>query len=812
MLKRLLLLVLCMSYLTLQAQSNGTIAGIVIDKTSQKPLSGAIISLGKLSAISDSLGRFSLKGIDPGSYNISISLISYATLTKFNVSVTSGNENVLNVELEPLVKELGNVTIKSNRRTVKAATLETPLSVQRLTTEEIKNSPGSNFDISRVIQTLPGVGGTAGSTAGFRNDIIIRGGAPNENVYYLDGIEVPVINHFTTQGSAGGPTGILNVSFIEDVKLSTSAFDAKYDNTLSSVFEFKQKRGNTERVQGNVRLSATELAATFDGPLSNNGKTTFLASARRSYLQFLFKLIDLPIRPNYWDFQYKITHQFDKKTTLTFLGVGAIDQFSFAAPKNATPEKLYALNANPSINQWSYTVGASLKRLMRNGYWNLSISRNALNNNNQKYQNNLGPDKGVLTLNVDSRETENKLRLDVNQVFGNWKISHGADLQYVEYFNNTYQLIRPEIKDNTGNVTQQAITALYGTNVNFVKAGAFLQAGKRFFNNRLGVSAGIRSDVNSFTMNGGNPFKTISPRISFSYVLADKWNLNATIGNYYKLPPYTVLGFQSNGLYTNQQADYTQCTHYVAGIEHLRSEATRFTFEVFYKKYNHVPISIIDGISLSNLGGDFNILGNEPVSFFGKGKSYGFEFFAQQKLTKRFYGVFSYTFFRSEYTNANNLYAPSSWDNRHLLSFTWGYKFNHNWELGLKFRYQGGVPYTPYDDNLSRQNFLTLGTGIFDYSKINTLRLGAFNSSDMRIDKKWNYRRATLDLYLDVMNWYAAKAVVTPAYTFKRNADNTAFLTTDGQPIKPDGSNAIPYLLTAGDAIVTPTIGFIVEF
>ena len=184
--------------------------------------------------------------------------------------------------------------VVSENRSVRIASVETPLSVQNLSVEEIKSNPGGNFDISKVIQTLPGVGG--GQQGGsFRNDIIIRGGAPNENVFYLDGIEVPVINHFQTQGSSGGPQGILNVSFIEDVKLSSSAFDARYDNALSSVFQFKQKNGNPNQFQGNFRLSATEAALTLEGPLSKNKKTTFLASARRSYLELLFQALDLPI-------------------------------------------------------------------------------------------------------------------------------------------------------------------------------------------------------------------------------------------------------------------------------------------------------------------------------------------------------------------------------------------------------------------------------------------------------------------------------------------------------------------------------------
>jgi hypothetical protein len=219
-----------------------------------------------------------------------------------------------------------------------------------------------------------------------------------------------------------------------------------------------------------------------------------------------------------------------------------------------------------------------------------------------------------------------------------------------------------------------------------------------------------------------------------------------------------------------------------------------------------------NGIALSNLGSDFNVLGNEAVSTTGKGKAYGLEMFAQKKLSKRFFGILSYTFYRSLYSGIDNKMVSSSWDNKHLLSVTWGYKFPHNWELGLKFRYQGGAPYTPYDDVASKANYLSQGEGVLDYTKLNTLRLNSFNSSDVRIDKKWNFKKTTLDLYMDVTNWYIAKNGGSPTYTFKRTTDNSAFATTNGQAIANNGSNAIPLLLLDNDASVTPTIGFIVEF
>ena len=799
----------------LHAQNRGSISGKVIDKLTQKPIPNTNIVLegtGKGTA-ADSNGLFRITEIELRTYNLIFTTIGYKTEILYNITINAGNENFVNVELEPEAGGLEEVVVRANKRTVRAATLETPLSVQRLTTEEIKTNPGGNFDISKVIQTLPGVGGGAGG-GGFRNDIIIRGGGPGENVFYLDGIEVPVINHFQTQGSSGGPQGILNVSFIEDVKLSSSAFDARYDNALSSVFQFKQRTGNPNNVQGNVRLSATELAGTFEGPLLNNKKTTFLASARRSYLQLLFSAIDLPIRPNYWDFQTKITHQVNKKTIISFIGIGAIDEFRFAEIKNATPEKLYIINSNPIINQKTYTVGVTLKRLINNGFFNIALSRNSFKNKIRQFEDNKTQLPSQQILSVNATEAENKLRLDINKNRNGWKIAYGGMLQLAEYNNETFTVFRKELRDSSGNIIQPNVSINFNSPLNnFLKYGAFLQLSKRFFDNRLGVSGGLRTDMNSFTTEGNNPLQTLSPRISFSYVLANKWTANASIGSYYKLAPYTILGFADNNQnLVNKNSQYQQSDHYVAGIEYLPNDGLRFTAEGFYKKYSNVPVSVRNGISLANLGSDFNVLGNEAVNTNGKGNAYGLEFFAQKKLTNRFFGIFSYTFYRSEYSGANNVLVPSSWDNKHLLSVTWGYKFPRNWELGLKFRYQGGAPYTSYDEAASRTNYLSQGQGIFDYAQLNSLRLTAFNGSDVRIDKKWNLKKTTIDLFLDVTNWYIAKSTAVPSYTFKRNADNSAFVTTDGRALQANGSNAIPVLLKNDEASVQPTIGFIVEF
>ena len=451
---------------------------------------------------------------------------------------------------------------------------------------------------------------------------------------------------------------------------------------------------------------------------------------------------------------------------------------------------------------------------MKNGFVNIALSRNTFDNDVNQYEDNTTQIEAQKTLTYRSRETENKLRVDINKNINDWKIAYGTVAQVSEYDTKTFAVIRRELKDGFGNIIQNAVTVNFTSPLNsFLRYGAFAQVSKRFFNSRLGISAGLRSDMNTFTTTGNNGLKTLSPRISASYILADKWTANASIGRYFKIAPYTILGFADNANnLVNKNSLYQRSDHYVAGIEYLPNDGLRFTAEGFYKDYANVPVSISKGISLANLGGDFNVLGNEAVVTNGKGRAYGFEFFAQKKLTNKFFGILSYTFYRSEYAGLDNKLIASAWDNRHLLTVTWGYKFPRNIELGLKFRYQGGALYSPFDDVASKANYLSLGQGIVDYARLNTQRLGGFNSGDVRIDKKWNFKKMTIDLFLDVTNWYIAKNPAIPTYTFRRNANNTAFLTTNGLPINMNGSNAIPILLSNDDPQVTPTLGFIIEF
>jgi hypothetical protein len=794
------------------SQRTGNIYGKVLDQNTQEPLIGASVTVdgSSFGATTDDLGEYRISDVPTGSINLTASYIGYANQLRANIVLTSGNDQEVNFNLSEDVNTLETVLITVNKN-VQVRTVESPLSLQRLGTEEIRSNPGGNFDISKVLTVLPGVGGAIGG-GGPRNDLLIRGGAPNENVYYLDGIEIPVINHFATQGASGGPQGILNVSFIEDVQLSSSAFHSRYDNALSSVLQIRQREGNPDRLSGNVRLSASEFAATLEGPAGSK-KTTFIASARRSYLQFLFQAIDLPIRPNYWDFQYKVTHKLNSKTTITAIGIGAIDEFTFATPRNTTPEKEYVLRAAPSINQWTYTTGFNVRRLIKDGFINVALSRNMFDNRLDRFEDKKEGDENFRSLGSNSQEIENKLRAEVTQVKKGWKYSYGIMAQYVKYNANFFSRLRKQITDNAGNIIQPEISFRFNSEIDFPRYGAFGQISKSFLNDRMTLSAGLRTDMNSFTNNGNNAIENLSPRVSASYLLSSAWTVNASIGRYNKIAPYTVLGFRDNqGSLVNRDVDYIGCNHYVAGIEYIPAKNTRITVEGFYKTYDNYPVSLRDGISLANQGAEFGAIGNEAVNSIGTGRAYGAEFFYQRTLTKNLFAVGSYTIFKSEFTGATKKLIPASWDSRHLVSAQLGYKFKKGWEIGTRYRFQGGSPFTPFDLVESQRNYIALGAGVQDFTRLNGDRLGAFSQLDLRIDKKWNFKRSTFDLFLDITNLLSQAAPGLPNFTFQRTEDNSTWATTDGKPVAADGSNAQPLILPNNDGRLLPTIGFIWEF
>lgn len=766
---------------------NGAFSGTVTDAKTGEPLIGATILLvgTELGSTTDVSGSYTLKNVPPKTYNIQASYVGYNAFTRYDVVIRSEGNIDINFQLTESAQQLQDVVVVANPF---SKIEETPLSIQKLSQQEVAAYPGGNNDIAKVVQSLPGISGSVG---GFRNDVIIRGGAPSENVYYLDGIEIPNINHFSTQGSAGGPVGLLNVSFFEGVTLTTSSFGSQYDNVLSGVLQFDQRIGNERTFQTNVRLGASESALTLEGPLFKKGKersnTSFIVSARRSYLQFLFDVIGLPILPDYWDYQYKIHHQANAYNEIIFTGVGSVDDFKVNELEEFDAEQQAVQDQVPIIQQRTNTMGISWKKRFKNnsGFMQTAISTNTLFNTFSQYTDNIN--QTGLYFKNDSKEQETKLRYALTKFLGSWTTTTGASLQYAQYTNATNNLVN---------------NFQYDTELNFVRYGFFAQGSTKLLQNRLGISLGVRADGNTFTEAGNEIYRTVSPRASLSYQLdaGGKWTWNASVGRYFKLPAYTILGFRdgANQL-ANKNAAYIQSDHLVSGVEYLLTPSSRITAEGFLKVYDNYPVSLTENVSLANKGGGFEVLGNEPVASLGRGRSYGAEFLYQQKFNGKLYGIVALTLYKSEFTGFDrDRFVASTWDNGQLISLTGGYKLKRNWEISSRFRFLGKTPYAPIDEGATLANYPAI---IKDYNRLGEERLASFNQLDLRVDKKWNFKKFSLDAYVDIQNVLAAVSPSEPSYGLNRD--------DQGNVIDP---RSLVIVNTNQTGSVLPSLGLVLNF
>lgn len=773
----------------------GSITGRVYNAENNDPLPfvNLIIDGTTIGSTTDLDGRFVFKGLKPGYVKLVATCIGFEKVVTPEFLVSNSKPFNIDIPMNETAINLGAIEVKAAAFERKE---ESPLSMRTLGIQEIEKSPGGNRDISKVLQSFPGVA----STPAFRNDVIVRGGGSSENRFFLDDVEIPNLNHFATQGASGGPAGMINTDFLREVEFYSGAFTANRGNALSSIVDMKLIDGNRERINTKVTLGASDYGLSMEGPMGKS--TTFLVSARRSYLGFLFSLLELPFLPTYNDFQVKARISLSPKDQLTVIGIGAIDNNRLNTAANKTDEQKYILSYIPVTDQWNYAVGVVYKHFRAHSYDTWVISRNMLNNRSYKYQNNDASVKENLLQDYNSDEIENKLRYENTIRKAGIKLNYGAGVEYARYTNSTFQKI----------FSGDSSTLLdYHTSMDLYKWNVFVQASRGFFGDRLNLSMGARADANSYNPEMSNMIEQLSPRISASYSFRKGWSVNGNVGRYTQQPPYTSLGYRnSEGQLINKinGIRYITADHGVLGISYTNENTFQISLEGFYKSYRHYPFSVADSISLASKGADFTTFGDEEVTPDSRGRAYGAEWLVRLKNLKGFSGLLSYTYVRSAFTGKTADYVPSAWDNRNLVNLILTKNFKHYWSIGIKWKYLGGGPYTPYDLQLSslKQAWDLRGRAYLNYDLFNTARLAPYHQLDLRVDKDFYFRRWSLNFYVDIQNLYNSKA---------KGPDNY-ILATDAQGVPlTDPADPARYVLKAipnETGSILPTLGISIQF
>lgn len=736
--KNVLFLLLLGLLTTVSAQPTHRIKGTVIDKASRQPLefiNVLVLGLGR-GGVTDAEGHFNIGEVPPGIYRLQASAVGYKTILTPEY-IVSTKDLTIQIETEENLTELEGVTVTASpfRRDP-----ESPVGLRIIGLQEIEKSPGDNRDISRIVQSYPGV---AFSPAGYRNDLIVRGGSPSENRFYLDGVEIPNINHFSTQGASGGPVGIINADLIREVNFYTGAFPTDRGNAMSSVLDFKLRDGDMERNSLKATLGASEVSLASNGHIGK--KTSYLVSVRQSYLQFLFDMLGLPFLPTFTDAQFKLKTRFNANNELTILGLGGIDNMKLNTKLDGEKAE-YILSYLPKIQQETFTLGAVYRHYAGIHVQSVVVSHSYLNNRNTKYLNNDESSADNLSLKLRSVEQETKFRIENTSTLGNWKINFGANLDYSQYTNTTFQRV----------YIDEGRTFDYHTYLGMWRWGIFGTINYATTDERFTASLGVRTDANNFSSGMKGMGDQLSPRLSLSYRLTDGLYLSGNAGLYYQLPPYTGLGFKdNNGAWVNKYLRYMSVSQESLGLSWHPGNTFELSAEGFYKQYDKIPFSIADGIPLACKGNDYGVIGNEALSSTAQGRAYGIEILMKWLIAKKLNLASSFTLFKSEYrNNKQSEYIASAWDNRYIFNMSGTYNFPHNWSLGMKISCIGGAPYTPYD--VEKSSLVTAwnaqGRPYYDYTKYNTGRLPAFGQLDVRVDKTFYLKHCMLGFYIDLQN------------------------------------------------------------
>jgi len=716
---------------------HGSIKGKVLDAETMQPLLGVnvmIINL-KKGCTTDAEGNYEIPGVKVGSYSIIYSYIGYEKTVSTDVVVRSARITYANIKLKPSSINIQSINVLAGYFN---QTEDQSLSATSFSYEEIRRSPGAGGDVSRIIFGLPSLAKINDT----KNSLIVRGGSPVENGFFIDNIEIPNINHFPVQGSTEGPIGIINVDLIDNVNFYSGGFSSLYGDRLSSIMDLTFREGDRSKYDFQVGMSMQGFGGIAEGPI-NGGKGSFVVSARRSYLDLILNLMNENVGlPIYSDFQGKVVYDINDRNKISIIDVLSFDY-----------QKMNQIDALENKNDvyidykfYSNTAGINWRYLWdKTGYSNTSLSHTYSKTNGDYFQTR----DAKLLLNNNSLEEEFRIRNENHLFFNNkFKIEFGFDAKaFVNYYNQFYN----EYQDLLGQTTP---VLLLNKKIDTYKSGIYADINWELYSG-LTISPGIRIDYYNY-----NKEADVSPRLSITYAFNDLTSIALTTGIYYQNIPWLLIAQEDEFKKLNNPKAY----HYIIGLNHLITESTKLTVEIYDKEYFNFPMDpsqpnlfVFDQAVLENL-----FLTHQALVGTGEANSKGIEVTVQKKLAKDFYGLVSASYSQAKYKGLDNKWYDRIYDNRFNFAIEGGYKPDDKWEFSLRWLFAGGAPYTPFNDEASRLAFM----GIFDAARINGARLPDFHSLNIRVDRLFNFQSSSLITYISIWNAYARENIAT--YTWSQ--------------------------------------------
>ncbi|MGD8395412.1 MAG: TonB-dependent receptor [Candidatus Eiseniibacteriota bacterium] len=733
-----------------RAEGLGRIEGRITDVETRQPLQRAnvVVKGTGRGAFTRDDGSYAIDGLPPGTYQLIVSYIGYETAAVTDVVVKPETSTIVNRALAVSPLEADLIEVRPRYFPVEPVGSVSRVSLSR---EEIRRYPGGLEDIVRTVTTLPGV---ALISEGGRNDLLVRGGGPSENLYLVNGLEVPNINHFGTQGTAGGSLSFVNLDFVDAVEFSTGGFGAAYGDRLSSSLAIEMRDGRTDRLGGKATISATQFGLNLEGPVADRG--SFLFSARKSYLDLLFRVLDQPFVPIYTDLNLHARLRPAPEYELSLLGLAAIDRVD----RDVGSSENRVVNAGILGNaQDRWIGGVRVRRLFESGFATVTAGYNAT-----RFDLAQADTLQVRYFQSDADEREASLRLDTFwRLPARFELTTGGSVKRVSTTSNT--AFADSIYDRSGRkVARQELDlpASIELDRTATQAAGWLEL-ERPLGRRLDLRLGARLDRFGLLEETLYP----APRLALGYRATRELKLEASFGIYYQSPSLVWLASD-----TNRGLRALRNTMSVVGADLLVADDLNLSIELYDKRYRDLPAGATEATSylvLTNAGvgyggrdDDFQSFGYLPLESTGRGHAYGVDLLLQKKFSDTpYYGSVGLTVGRSRFEAPDGHTDPGQFDQPVIASLLGGYVIDARWEVSGKWRLASGAPYTPvYDPAMNGGEVQNLPDEYLSE------RLGATHSLDIRIDRRWPFDRWSMITFIDIQNVYNYRAPVRPRWDF----------------------------------------------
>jgi hypothetical protein len=720
------------------------LSGYVLGKGSAQPIPFAAVQLLGLTktAITDDLGKFTIKPLPSGTYLLRVTSIGFAPAIR---KITVDDDVQLSIPMEESASELKEIVITPSLFEISSVEAS-PLVIGK---SEILHSPNMNKDVYRTLRTLPGI-----ANSDFSAKARIRGGHSDETAVYFDHF---LINDAFHLEEVDGSFSIFNTDYVDEITVLTGGFSAKYTDRLSGIVDVKSF-DNLETDKYSFSADLLNMSVVGQKKLSNSVNLSM--AARRGYLDLLLKkmgALDVnELDPKYSDFWTKLSYKVNERNHLSLNLLLAHDNFvvrdqdKMAAHLNVNNVRF---NGNGWVN-WKWFPGSSCNSITTLGWQQLKKNADFLFADNVDRTSTENKNNDINS--SSSISLTNNTYWDVNEhhafEFGGEVRAIGSAYHYRER--------RYEVFNSTpDNVVIRDIDL--NENFDGYTAGAYLQY-NYIVGQKLIVQPALRASTQSFSSK-----VNWAPKFAVSFKFLPSFTAKLAYGVYYQ--PDLYYKMRTSLMQEKPYSEVGRATHYTGSLNYS-FKSTNVMFSVYHKEYNF----LFDDYRFEfyNRMGAVNIL-DVPFNT-TSGQSRGLEIMLRQNYAAKSTLSVSYAYAKSTIVNAAGKVAPRDFDQPHTIIVNNTFRLPEDWNISLLWNYHTGYPYTPTSVDFIQYRPTTDGIVLFYAAEEkNSKRLPDHHSLDIRMEKSWHIGKSVVCAYMNIVNFYNRSNVRSYWWVPVRDRNNT---------------------------------------